>query len=251
MKSTNGKELKTMCKLFDKNQVYNTRAISEIFFDMNPNRFSDLRSCQTRIANQATLLEAKGMVAPINQQKKNRVYSGIHAELICESLCKKVETDESKQELPLLTQMTIPYDGEVAEETEFSDWIFVGTKSRKHDKDILISIQKSKGKERIAFRFNPDAYQIIFGNRNTVSLCTLKKYPSLIFIVPGEVRGCPHWTLTPSGKSYVFSIQVSGQERGLLLRNFVGDYNVGELVQKGVISPGGTRVKAWGFKAKS
>ena len=237
-----------MCKLFDKNQVYNTRAISEIFFDENPNRFSDLRSCQTRIANQATLLEAKGMVAPINQQKKNRVYSGIHAELICESLCKKAETDESKQELPLLTQMAIPYDGEVAEETEFGGWLgsFRGKRS---NADILITKQTSNGKDRLNIRFNSKSYAQIFGNSEKVSAYVSKKNSNL-FIVPQAINGVPSWSLTKQDQGRKFAIQIEDPYKSVLLK-FIGEYSLGELVQTGLPIPGGSTVKAWGFIAKS
>lgn len=237
-----------MCKLFNKDQVYNTRAISEIFFDANPNRFSTLRSCLTRIGNQATFLEANGIIAPINQQKKNRVYSGIHAELICESLCKKVKTDESNQELPLLTQRTIPYDSEVVEETEFGGWL--GSFKGKHSiAEILITKQTSNGKDRLNIRFDAKSYAQIFGNSEKVSAYVSKKNSNL-FIVPQAITGVPSWSLTRQGQSRKFAIQVEDPYKSVLLK-FIGEYSLGELVQTGLLTPDGSSVKAWGFKAKS
>ena len=234
-----------MCKLFDKNSVYNTNAIAQIYFDAYPEQYKSLGSCQTAVSNRATKLENEGIIQSINQQKRNRVYSGLNAETICDSL--KVS---SKAELPLFSGLSKSFLEDVNDDIEFSGWVGLGQTTRSRIKeDILISTQLSNGKERITVRFNIESYKKIFSDEKKVSLY-VSKNNSIFFIIPGEVDGVSSWTVTEAKTYYKFSVRLQ-ESLQILLHRFLGSYNTDELVQTGLKTPDGSTVKAWGFKLKA
>ena len=238
-----------MDDLFNYDQNYNIAAITTIFYDAYPDRYSNYNSCFMSISGRATKLEKKGIISSVNKQKRNRIYSGADAtrivsEVLTHGIKRKTPfKDLSKSFLEDLSQK---------DNNDISGWLGVAERTRVND-GILISINKAhERKNRIVIRFDEISYRGIFGRGNDAKKASVyisKKNPNNFFIVPEDLEGVQSWTVTNTGNCYKFSFSADGPYL-TFFNSFLGGYNLTDLILTGITAPNGEPVKAWGFKAK-
>lgn len=231
-----------MCVLFDKNNVYKTPEIATKVYETFPDRYCSLTSCLTSISNKATRLEKMGLIRSINNQKKNRIYSGIDAQKIVD-LISASATIVSK------ASSTIEQPKIIAEDYDFSGWLiprnYRNGSAHQTPNSILITVQKSGGRERACFSFSSNAKKVIFAEKERASLYISRKSSKLL-LVAGEVYGVPSWKLTKVDSKYKFSVTLQ-EPYAEIVKKFVGDYDLDNLSQTGISTPDGGSIKAWCF----
>lgn len=231
-----------MCVLFDKNNVYKTPEIATKVYEAFPNRYSSMASCLTSVSNKATRLERLGLIRSINNQKQNRIFSGIDAQKIVDLIpTSTIGVSKAKS--------TIEQPNVITEDCDFSGWI-IPRNYRKENytanpNSILITIQKSGDRARVCFSFSENAKKTIFEDKERASLYISRKSSKLL-LVAGEVYGVPSWKLSKVDSKYKFYVTLQ-EPYAEIVKKFVGTYDLKELAQTGIPTPDGESVKAWGF----
>jgi hypothetical protein len=230
-----------MCVLFDKNNVYKTPEIATKVYETFPDRYSSMASCLTSISNKATRLEKQGLIRSINNQKQNRVFSGIDAQKIVDLITASA-TVASKAS-SLIEQPKI------VSEDNFSGWVIPRNYRNVHctinPNSILITVQKSGGRDRVCFSFSGNAKKVIFAEKERASLYISRKSSKLL-LVAGEVYGVPSWKLTKVDSKYKFYVTLQ-EPYAEIVKKFVGNYDLDSLTQTGISTPDSGSVKAWCF----
>lgn len=231
-----------MCVLFDKNKVYKTPEIATKVYETFPDKYCSLASCLASISNKATRHEKMGLIRSINNQKQNRIYSGIDAQKIVDSISASA-TIGSK------TSSTIEQPKIIVEDCDFSGWVIPRNYRTGYctstPNSILITVQKSGGRARACFSIGGNAKKVIFAEKERASLYISRKSSKLL-LVAGEVYGVPSWKLTKADSKYKFSVTLQ-EPYAEILKKFVGNYDLDNLTQTGISTPDGGSIKAWCF----
>ena len=229
-----------MNELFKKEQIYNSAAITTIFMDAYPNRFTSFKACRVAVCIATTELLTRGKIALVNKQTKNRLVYGSDAQKIV-NFMNGNEVDSKQLVIP---DLPLPTKNEMStcETIDFSGWVT----SRRNcgngrESDVIVRINKNgSNSHRLVIRFSKSAMEVIFGNSRKVSFYISKHDPKL-FIVPDGVEGAGKFALTKQGDSFRVGCSV---EKGM--EKFVGDYSIDSLIICGLAKDGMT-YKAWGF----